>query len=117
MENATTTSDIVGQEAYFRIRNATDMGFFGISEEQFHAKVVGLDSFGVWIENPKWETMRLRDENGEIIPPEKRKKEVYRTNVLLFWHNIVAIMTCPGREGFDVSDAKEIGVVDEARYL
>lgn len=112
-----TTSDIVGQKAYFKIRNAKELAFFGIGDEQFHARVVGLDATGVWIENPKWESVRLRDERGEIIPPEERKKEVYRTNILIFWHNIVGIMTCPGREGFDVDEAREIGVADEARYL
>lgn len=112
-----TTKEIVGQTAYFKIRNHQEMSFFGITDDQFHARVVGLDGTGIWIENPKWETTRIRDENGEIIDPGNRRKEVYRTHILIFWHNIVSIMTCPGREGFDVDDAKEIGVVDEARYL
>ena len=111
------TSEIVGQKAYFKIRNHKEMAFFGIAEDQFHAKVVGLDASGVWIENPKWETTRVRDENGEIIEPEQRRKEVYTTHILLFWHNIISIMTCPGREGFDVTEAREIGIADEARYL
>lgn len=112
-----TTKDIVGRKAYFKIRNHQEMGFFGIKEDQFHALVVGVDSFGVWIENPKWETVRVRDENGRIIPPEERRKEVYQTQILLFWPNIVSIMTFPGREGFDVDQAKEIGDIDDARYL
>ncbi len=93
------------------------MAFFGIKEAQFHARVVGVDSFGVWIENPKWEFERLRDDDGQIIPPEKRRKEVHLTNILLFWPSIVSIMTCPEREAFDVREAKEIGGMDEARYL
>jgi hypothetical protein len=113
----TTTSEIIGQKAYFKIRNHQEMGFFGIVEDQFHAQVVGIDNFGVWIENPSWETIRVRDDKGQIIPIERRRKEVYRTHLLLFWQNIISIMTCPGREGFDVDDAKELGVVDEARYL
>lgn len=115
--HSVTTNDIIGRKAYFKIRNPKEMGFFGILEDQFHALVVGIDSYGVWIENPSWETVRIRGENGEIIPPERRRKEVYRTHILLFWHQIISIMTCPGREGFDVDDAKEIGVIDEARYL
>lgn len=111
------TQEIVGKKAYFKIRNAKEMGFFGIVEDQFHAQIVGIDGTGVWIENPKWETTRIRNEKGEIIEPEKRKKEIYLTHILIFWHNIVSIMTCPGREGFDVDEAIEIGVVDEARYL
>jgi hypothetical protein len=111
------TSAIVGQKAYFKIRNHKEMTFFGITDDQFHAKVVGLDGTGVWIENPNWETVRIRDEEGQIIAPEQRRKEVYRTHLLLFWHNIISIMTCPGREGFDTDDAKELGVFDEARYL
>lgn len=111
------TKKLVGQTAYFKIRNASEMGFFGINEDQFHAKVVGIDGTGIWISNPKWETTRIRDEEGDIIPPDKRKKEVYTTHVLIFWHNIISVMTCPGREGFDVDEAVEIGVIDEARYL
>lgn len=111
------TSAMIGQKAYFKIRNHQEMAFFGITDDQFHAKVVGIDSTGVWIENPTWETTRLRDENGVIIEPEDRRKEVYLTNILLFWPTIVSIMTCPGREGFDTHEAKEIGVIDEARYL
>jgi hypothetical protein len=111
------TSDMIGQKAYFKIRNHQEMSFFGIISDQFHAKVVGIDGTGVWIENPKWETTSLRDDDGDIIAPEDRRKEIYLTNVLLFWPAIVSIMTCPGREGFDTQEAIEIGVVDEARYL
>lgn len=112
-----TTKDIIGQRAYFKIRNHQEMSFFGIKEDQFHALVVGLDNIGVWIENPKWETVRIRDDDGDIIPLEQRKKEIYQTHLLLFWPNIISIMTCPNREGFDVDEAKEIGEVDDARYL
>jgi len=111
------TDSIVGQRAYFKIRNHQEMTFFGIKEAQFHARVVGVDAVGVWIENPKWEFVRLRNEDGHIIPPDKRKTEIHLTHILLFWPTIVSIMTCPGREGFDVHDAKEIGEVDDARYL
>jgi hypothetical protein len=112
-----STQDILGQKAYFKIRNHEEMAFFGIKEPQFHARVVGVDNLGVWIENPKWEFIRVRDQDGEIIPPDERKMEVHRTLILLFWPMIVSIMTCPGREGFDVDEAKEIGLVDDARYL
>lgn len=111
------TNDIVGKKAYFKIRNHQEMQFFGIKEDQFHALVVGLDSFGIWIENPKWETTRIRDEEGQLIPLEQRRREIYTTHILLFWPNIVSIMTCPGREGFDVDEAKEIGDAEDARYL
>lgn len=117
MNQPVSTADVIGKKAYFKLRNHAEMVFFGIREDQFHARVVGIDKLGVWIENPKWETVRLRDDGGEIIPPEKRRREVYRTQILLLWPNIVGIMTCPGREGFDVDEAKEIGVFDEARYL
>ena len=117
MNQPVNTTDIIGKKAYFKLRNHAEMAFFGIREDQFHALVVGVDKFGVWIENPKWETVRLRDDNGEIIPPDNRRSEVYRTHILLFWPMIVSIMTCPGREGFDVDEAKEIGGFDEARYL
>jgi hypothetical protein len=112
-----STLDVIGQRAYIKIRNHQEMSFFGIKDSQFHALIVGADSFGLWIENPKWETVRLRDEDGSIIAPEDRRKEVYTAHILLFWQNIVALMTCPGREGFDVQEAKEVGELDEARYL
>ena len=112
-----STQDILGQKAYFKIRNHEELSFFGIKEPQFYARVVGVDNFGVWIENPKWEFVRLRNDVGEIISPEQRKMEMYKTNILLFWGTIVSVMTCPGREGFDVHEAMEIGVVDDARYL
>ena len=44
----------------------------GIAENHFYAKLVGYDRIGLWIENPEFTTTRVRDDDGHIIPPEKR---------------------------------------------
>jgi len=77
----------------------------GIYEHNFYAKVVGRDQIGLWIENPKFEIIRVRHEDGTIIPPDQRIKEEYIANILIPWGNIRSMVHFPGREGFDFEEA------------
>src|SRR6266705_6588281 len=69
--------------------------------QKFYAKIVGRDSIGLWIENPKLETTRARDDNGTIIPPDRRHLEEHMVYVLIPWGNIRSVVHFPMRQGFD----------------
>ena len=70
-----TIDEIINKIALFILFNHEGLESAGIKERKFYAKVVGRDSIGIWIENPKLETTRMRDDHGYIIPPEQRKHE------------------------------------------
>ena len=88
----------------------------GISDNHFYAKIVGYDRIGLWIENPEFTTTRVRDDDGHIIPPEKRKKEIYLANVLIPWGNIRSVVQFPHREGFSYEE-DGIGSLGHGVYL
>jgi hypothetical protein len=76
----------------------------GVSEQNFYAKVVGRDHIGIWIENPKFEITRVRNEDGSIIPLEKRIREEYVANILIPWGNVRSIVHFPQRYGYDYEE-------------
>jgi hypothetical protein len=77
---------------------------------------VGYDRVGLWIENPEFTTTRVRDDNGSIIPPEHRTKEMYLANILIPWANIRSIVQFPHREGFSYEE-DGIGNLGHGLYL
>jgi len=89
----------------------------GIKEKKFYAKVVGRDSIGLWIENPKLETTRVRDDKGILIPPEKRQHEENVAYVLIPWGNIRSVVHFPMREGFDTFEDEETKAIGRGMYL
>ncbi len=112
-----TIDDIVNKTVMFMIFHHEGMESAGIKERKFYAKVVGRDSIGLWIENPKLETTRVRDEKGIIIPPERRQHEEHMANILIPWGNIRSIVHFPTREGFDTFEDEEAKSIGRGLYL
>ena len=112
-----TIDDVVQKTVMILLFNHEGLEPAGIRERHFYAKVVGRDSIGIWIENPKLETTRIRDERGFIIPPEQRKHEEHVANILIPWGNIRSIVHFPMREGFDVVENEEASSLGRGVYL
>ena len=80
-----TIDDAVNKTVMLIIFSSDGLDAAGIKEKKFYAKIVGRDSIGLWIENPKLETTRVRDDNGAIIPPDRRQLEEHVAHVLIPW--------------------------------
>ena len=59
-----TIDDAVNKTVMLIIFTSDGLEAAGIKEKKFYAKLVGRDSIGLWIENPKLETTRVRDDHG-----------------------------------------------------
>ncbi len=70
-----------------------DLPLFQIYKDEMWAMVTGVDDVGLWIENPAYELGVWWDEKGELIPPGKQTREKLRTNILILWPYIKAIMS------------------------
>mgnify|MGYP001564602284 CR=1 FL=1 len=70
-----------------------DLLLFQIYKDELWAMVTGIDDVGIWIENPAYELGIWWDENGNLIPPSKQVKERVKTNILISWRYIKAIMS------------------------
>ena len=75
------------------------------------------DSIGLWIENPKLETTRVRDNHGAIIPPDRRHLEEHVAHVLIPWGNIRSVVYFPTRQGFDTAEDEEASALGRGMYL
>jgi hypothetical protein len=116
-EDGMTIDEIINKTVLFMIFNHEGLEPAGIKERKFYAKVVGRDSIGLWIENPKLETTRMRNDRGAIIPPEQRKHEVHVAHVLIPWGNIRSLAYFPLREGFDTVEDEEAKALGRGLYL
>ena len=112
-----TIDEIMNKSVMLMIFQNDGFDAAGIKEKKFYAKVVGRDSIGLWIENPKLETTRVRDENGAIISPEKREHEEHLAYVLIPWGNIRSVVHFPDREGFDTAEDEEAKSIGGGMYL
>ena len=70
-----------------------DLPLFQIFKDEMWAMVTGVDDIGVWIENPAYELGVWWDEKGDLIPPNKQTKEKVKTDILINWHYIKALMS------------------------
>jgi len=70
-----------------------DLPLFQIYKEELWAVVTGIDNEGIWIENPGYELGIWWDEQGDLIPPNKQVKEKVKTNILIAWRYIKALMS------------------------
>ena len=97
-----TMEEIVGTKVLIQLhRQAYEMlDLQGVDSEKFAAKVVGLDAFGLWIENPNYTTIPVYDDDGAYIPLEQRKPVTYRAVILLQWPYIQTILQFPDRAAF-----------------
>jgi hypothetical protein len=112
-----TIDDIVNKTVMFMVFNHEGLEPAGIKERRFYAKVVGRDSIGIWIENPRLETTRIRDDQGLLIPPPQRHHEEHVAYVLIPWGNIRSVVHFPSREGFDTLEDEEASSLGGGMYL
>lgn len=86
--------DLVGKLALFKISEEIriDLSLFQIYKDELWAVVTGIDTEGIWIENPAYELGIWWDEKGNLIPQDKQVKEKVRTNIFIFWRYIKGIM-------------------------
>ena len=112
-----TIDDAVNKTVMLIIFSGEGLEAAGIKEKKFYAKIVGRDSIGLWIENPKLETTRVRNENGTIIPPDRRQLEEHVAHVLIPWGNMRSVVFFPTREGFDTAVDEEASALGRGMYL
>lgn len=86
--------DLVGKLVLFKFADEIrpDLPLFQIYKDEIWAAVTGVDNEGVWIENPAYELGIWWDEKGDLVPPSKQVKEKVKTNILLPWRYIKALM-------------------------
>ncbi|MCM8787979.1 MAG: hypothetical protein NC935_08030 [Candidatus Omnitrophica bacterium] len=70
-----------------------DLSLFQIYKDEVWAVVTGIDTEGVWIENPSYELGVWWDKDGNLIPPHKQVKEKVKTNILIPWRYIKLLMS------------------------
>ncbi len=69
-----------------------DLSLFQIYKDEIWAVVTGIDTEGIWIENPAYELGIWWDEKGDLIPQDKQVKEKVKTNILIPWRYIKILM-------------------------
>lgn len=112
MQAPITIDQVVGTKVLIKLhRQAYEMlDLQGIESEKFVAHVVGVDAFGLWVENPSYTTIPVYDDSGEYIPPEKRGEVTHRAVFLLQWPYIQTILQFPDRPAYRGGvDEEEIG--------
>lgn len=113
MRQNITMEDVVGTKVLIHLhREAFESlkSVQGIDSEKFVGRVVGLDGFGLWIENPQYKVVPVYDDDGEYIPPEERKEMSHRAAFLLQFSAIQTIIQFPDRPSFTGGeDEVEIG--------
>jgi len=84
-----------GKLALFKLSEEIkgDLSLFQIYKDELWAVVTGIDSEGIWIENPAYELGIWWDENGQLVPQHKQVKEKVKAEILIFWRFIKAIMS------------------------
>ncbi|MCF3944523.1 hypothetical protein [Oceanobacillus alkalisoli] len=74
------------------------------------AKLVDIDNFGIWLENPDYIRISVRDELGNAIPQNLQTEERVTSNVLIRWEFIGSIMRFPNEEiNGQTEDIRTIG--------
>ncbi len=112
-----TIDEIMNKTVMLMVFQTDGLDAAGIKEKKFYAKAVGRDSIGLWIENPKLETTRVRDDKGILIPPEQRDHEEHLAYVLIPWGNLRSVVHFPTREGFDIFEDEETKAIGHGMYL
>jgi len=73
----------------------------GITSQDFYARIVGYDNYGIWLEHPDFEVVVSEDEHGKPLPPEQVQREQIDASVFVPWGNVATLVHFPNREGFD----------------
>ncbi len=87
--------DLAGKLVLFKFAGEirSDLPLFQIYKDEMWAVVTGIDNEGVWIENPGYELGIWWDGKGNLIPPDKQKKERVKTNIFIPWRYIKIMMS------------------------
>ena len=87
--------DLKGKLILFKFSEEirSDLSLFQMFKDEVWAVVTGVDSEGIWIENPAYELGIWWDEKGNLIPQDKQIKEKVRTNIFVFWRYIKGLMS------------------------
>lgn len=74
------------------------------------AKLVDMDNLGIWLENPNYVRISVRDEKDNPIPQNLQTEKRVTSNVLIKWEFIGSIMRFPNEEiDGSTEDIKKIG--------
>jgi hypothetical protein len=86
--------DLKGKLVLFKFSEEIrgDLALFQIYKDEVWAMVGGVDNEGIWIENPAYELGIWWDEKGNLIPQSKQVIEKVKTNILIPWRYIKALM-------------------------
>lgn len=88
-------SELQGKLVLFKFSEElrSDLALFQIYMDEAWAVVTGVDDIGVWIQNPSYELGVWWNDKGELIPPNKQQKEKVKTDILIPWRFIKALMS------------------------
>lgn len=95
-------ADVVGSKVMVLFNTTKGLEQLGIDAKSMYCKVVGYDNVGLWIENPHYEETPMRDDQGDLIPPEERERTSYTAHILIPWGNVRSVAHFPGRERDDL---------------
>ncbi|MFH0839037.1 MAG: hypothetical protein V1893_02505 [Candidatus Omnitrophota bacterium] len=87
--------DLKGKLVLFKFADEirSDLSLFQIYKDEVWAVVTGVENEGIWVENSSYELGIWWDEKGTLIPQEKQVKERVKTNILISWRYIKALMS------------------------
>ena len=111
--------DVVGSKVLIKLHRPAyeALEIQGIDSEKFVARVVGIDGFGMWVENPNYKSIPVYDDDGGYIEPEDRDEVIHRAVFLLTWPVIQTIVQFPDRAAYHASvDESEIGFKAMVRH-
>jgi hypothetical protein len=87
--------DLVGKLVLFRFTDEIrqDFPLFQVYDVNLWAVVTGVENEGIWIQNPSYELGIWWDNDGNLIPSDKQKKENIETDILILWRYIKGLMS------------------------
>jgi hypothetical protein len=101
-------SDAVGKKVMILFHSPKGLERLGIDDRTKYCRMVGFDNVGVWVENPAYEETPMRDDAGELLPPEQRERHRYVAHILIPWSNVRSIVHFPGREKEKELESEEV---------
>ena len=93
--------EIVGDIVFIKLANPDYLKEIGIIETDGHFLVKGRDELGLWVQHPGLKVVKLIDDNGKPLPPNKHVKQKIDATFLISWQNIITIMHYPNRQDYD----------------
>ena len=74
-----------------------------VNTRLFYAKIVDLDNYGLWVENPNW----------SVSPTNGGPSNSYKINFVIPWHQIISMALFPDRafESDEIPEEKGISFI------